>query len=379
MTRDLELGLETAPSLPAHRPVRRAALNVSLSLFCALAFTGLAACAPPPLVAQDVSFLVPLEQGRDFLPAATVLPRELFDHLPPLTVVDEPDALYAALSVVSVRLDACFREGATPGPCQPQVRLVLQPVFDEAGGVTTRDAAVHVFFSTSEAELVELVRTLPLLRSERGLAAPAGFSSPHPGFADQTWVKRLRERLLPLLGASRIVRITSMSVHASNLAWIFSGSDYAAGQPTDIVIPTLGGTLEDHVTSTGKDTAVEVTVDPASPSEPALMPVIAPGGLARATPAELSAAATSVKRLEDPATHNPGTVDCATCHVAALAHRALSKSGVTVDGDIAPSSAFDDTREPARLRLLLLAPAISPRVQRETALVRDDFAKRLEK
>ena len=350
-----------------------------MNLVRLLVLVPLLCCGPAPVIAQDVSFLVPLDQSRAFLSASMVLPRAQFDRLHPLTVVDEPDALYGALSVVAVRLDACFREGVMPGPCQPQVRLVLQPVFDEAGALTTRDAAVHLFFSTSEAELLTLVKAMSTLRTERRLSPPDTLTAPHPGFADAAWVKSLRSKLLPFLQAKALVRITSMSVHASNLAWIFAGSNLVDGQPSDISIPTLNAVTEDHVTSTGKEAALEVTIDPASPVEPSLTPVVAPGGLTRATPAELTAAASAVQRLEDPSSHNPGTVDCAACHVAALAQRALSKKSVTVSGSLGASSAYDDTRNLRAFGYFFSAPAISPRVQRETALVRDDFARHLEK
>ncbi|MBE2254352.1 MAG: hypothetical protein IAE78_32795 [Myxococcus sp.] len=338
----------------------------------------LLACGAPQVLTHDVSFLVPLSQSQSFLSAATVLPRWQFDRLHPLTVVDEPDALYGALSVVSVRLDACFREGATPGPCRPQVRLVLQPVFDDGpGGLTTRDAAVHLFFSTTEGELETLVRGLAALRTERRVAA-GDATAPHPGFSDAAFVKALRERLTPFLQPPALVRITSMSVHASNLAWVFSGADVVNGVTTDLDIPTLGAEHHDHVTSTGKDQAMEVTLDPGSRVEPALTTLVAPGGLARATPEALSAAALAVQRLEDPATHNPGTVDCASCHVAALAQRALVKAGQAVEGSPGASGAYDDTRNLRAFGYFFATPAVSPRVQRETALVRDDFARRLE-
>ena len=339
----------------------------------------LLACGPPPVLTQDVSFLVPLEQSRTFLPAATVLPRAHFDRLHPLTVVDEPDALYSALSVVAVRLDACFREGVMPGPCQPQVRLVLQPVFEEAKVLTTRDAAVHLFFSTTEAQLLTLLRSMSTLRAQKGISPPDALAAPHPGFADETFVRAMRAEMLPFVGAGELVRITSMSVHASNQAWIFAGSNLINGEPSDIAIPTLTGATEDHVTSTGSSGALEVTIDPESPMEPALMPVLASGGLSRATAEELAAAATSVQRLENPAAHNPGTVDCAACHVAALTQRALSKQGITVAGSLGASGAYDDTRNLRAFGYFFSAPAISPRVQRETAVVRDDFARRLEK
>lgn len=339
---------------------------------------GLVACAPPQLVTQDVAFLVPLGDARSTLPASLVLPRSAFDELHhPLTVVDEPDDLYRALAAVSVRLDACFQEGATPGPCQPQVRLVLQPVFDEAGGPTTRDAAVHVFFSATERQVLELARALATARTQRGLAVPAAVEAGHPGFADAAWRRALEEKLLPLLDPARLVRVTSMSVHASNQAWIFGGTDYVDGQAVRVGIPTLGAP-DAHVTSTGGTTALEVTIDPGSSVEAPLMPVIAPGGLARASPAELAAAARSVQRLEDPAVHNPATVDCATCHVAAIAQHAFVRQGVAIDASVPAGDAFADTRNLRAFGYFFRLPAVSPRVQREITLVRDDLTRRLE-
>lgn len=343
------------------------------------AVLGLIACAPPRPVTHDVAFLVPLEDARSVLPASRVLPRAAFDALHhPLTVVDEPDELYRALAAVSVRLDACFQEGTNPGPCQPQVRLVLQPVFDEATGPTTRDAAVHAFYAVTEAQVLAAARSLATARTQRGLSVPEQIEGPHPGFADATWRRALEEQLLPLLDPTRLVRVTSMSVHASNQAWVFEGADYVDGQPVRIAIPTLGGALDAHVTSTGGTGALEVTIDPGSSVEGPLMPVIAPGGLARATAAELAAAATSVERLENPAVHNPGTVDCATCHVAALAQRAFVGRGVALDASVPAPESFADTRNLRAFGYFFARPAVSPRAAREIALVRDDLTRRLE-
>lgn len=338
------------------------------------------ACGTPTHVeAQDIAFVVPLDAARSFLPASQVLPRAVFDHFEhPLTVVDEPDALYGALSTVTVRLDACFQEGASPGPCQPQVRLVLQPVFDEAGGPTTRDAAVHVFYSVSEAQVVELARALGKARGQHGLTVTPTVDDAHPGFARAAWVDAVRTLLSPLLTAERIVRVTSMSVHASNQAWIFAGNDYAASQPSRINIPTLTAAQDDHVTSTGGSAALEVTIDPGSSAESALMPIIAPNGIASATTAQVSAAAAAVQRLEDPAVHNPGTVDCATCHVAALTQRAFTQRSLGIDAAVAAPEVYGDTRNLRAFGYFFTRPAVSPRVQREIALVRDDFTRRLE-
>ncbi|MFZ5441915.1 MAG: hypothetical protein ACOZQL_18060 [Myxococcota bacterium] len=342
----------------------------------------LAACAPPALVDQDVSFLVPLPEARSFLPASGILPRSLFDRFQhPLTVVDEPDALYAALSTVAVRLDACFREGVDPSvACRPQVRLVLQPVFDSADGATTRDAAVHLFFSASEAEVVAAVRELSQLRVRLGVAMPGGLAGPHPGFDEPRWVEGVKKVLLPLLTPQRIVRATEMSVHASNQAWIFSGLEVAGETRTDIVIPTLGSELDGHVTSTGERAKLAITLGPSPVAEPALVTILASDLRDTASPADLAAAVAALGRIEDPAGHNPGTIDCGSCHVVATAKKFLLRDGLeaSADSSTAPSDAYADSRALRAFGYFFTAPAISPRVQRETALVRADLSRRLE-
>lgn len=351
-----------------------------LQTLMALGLFSLAACGSPPrAVVQDVAFLVPLVDARDFITAREVMPRALFDRLQPLTVSDEPDDLYSALAVVGLRLDACFQEGAPPSPCQAQVRLVFQPVFDDPmAGVTTRDAAVHVFFNTSPDEVVTAAKALIALRSEQKLNVEDALTGPHPGFADAVWKQKAKAAVSPLMNPERLVRMTSMGVHASGQAWVFSGIDISDGVPTDIQVPTLALTTEGHVTSTGGALAVEVTIDPGSTVEPSLTPVIAKGGLSQATPEQLAAAVTSVARLEDPSIHNPGTVDCATCHVAALTRLALESKGLTFQSPFTASAAFADTRNLRAFGYFFTQPALSPRLLREAALVRDDFNHRLE-
>jgi hypothetical protein len=331
-------------------------------------------------VNQDVAFLVPLARAGEFLPAAAVLPRPVFDRLHhPLTVVDEPDALYAALGAVSVRLDGCFREGGTGGTCRPQVRLVLQPVMTFESGLTTRDAAVHVFFSASEQEILGATSALAALRSERKLNLSSEVETPHPGFTDAEWTRRAKEILAPLLTASRLVRATEMGVHASNQAWIFAGLDLSSGVPADIRIPTLGEHTDGHVTSTGGTERTEITLDPFPTVESALARWVAPGGAAAATEEDRRAAAASVLRLEDPSVHDSGTVDCATCHAGSTARHALAASGTGLASPVQVPDAYLDTRNLRAFGYFFDKPSVSPRVQREIEAVRMDLTQRLEK
>lgn len=352
-----------------------------------LPLLALIGCAPPALVDQDVSLLVPLAAARSFLPAsgavgdgAALVSRELFDRLPPMTVVDEPDALYAALSTVGVRFDACFTEGRGQQTCRPQVRLVLQPVFDSADGATTRDTAIHLFFSVDEAQLKRAVRELSLLRTKTGVVVGEGLTGSHPGFEQAAWVDGAKAILVPLLRAERVVRVTSMDVHASNQAWIFSGFEVSGGTFTPIVVPTLSPAVDAHVTSTGGRDSIAITLDPLPVAEPTLPTVLQASARMQASGEDLAAAVAGLLRLEDPTAHNPGTVDCASCHVAATArwHLVNQAPSVSADSPIAVSEVYADSRAMRAFGYFFQAPALSPRVQRETAAVRADFSHRLE-
>ena len=337
----------------------------------------LAGCGPTPTpVVQDAAFLVPLSQARSFIPGREVLPRVLFDRGHALTVTDEPADLYEALGTVGVRLDPCFREGLA-GECQPQLRLVLQPVFDEAGTPTTRDAALHLFFRGTKEEVLTVVQAIALARGERGIDASGHPTVSHPGFGDQAFRTRVKSALRPFLSADRLVRVTMMGVHASNEAWMFSGLDLTSGSPVDIPLPTLAPAHEHHVTSTGRLLALEVTLDPAPVAEPAIAPVVAPGGLEASTAEQREAAAAALRRLEDPAQHNPGTVDCASCHVAALSRAHLERAGVAFPGTGHLAPVYQDTRNLRAFGYLFTEPAASPRLLRESDEVLDAVTKAL--
>lgn len=284
------------------------------------------------------------------LPGAQVLPRELFDQLHPLTVVDEPDALFGALAVVGLRADPCFIEGATSSPCRPQLRLVLQPVFQAPEGVTTRDAAVHLFFEVDAPTLLEHVQEVARLRARFG----GLFERPEARAAFTSRVKALAIR-------ARLSKVTQMSVHASNEAWIFGGFALDGATLVQQRLPTLEK-KEHHVSSTGATRTLTATLIPRSVIEPEFSQAMTEG---RRDDTGLSAA---LDRLESATGHNPGTVDCGACHLASTARWHWAASGAPVDGTGAPIDAsYADSRNLRALGYFFTQPAISPRVRRETA------------
>ncbi len=313
---------------------------------------------PPTLAAADVTFLVQPGDAAGFSAQGeggygTLLPRAIFDQLEPLTRTDEPDALYAHLDVVGVRLDPCFREGQGEAPCQSQVRLVLQPVFEEDGAPISRDATVHLFYEVPIEELRALATSLAALREARGGGETIGA---HVA-PDEAAV-----RVLPRVGAERLRRVTFVAVHASGQAWTFGGFE-VRGEGLEEIEPFSVGTHEQHLTSTGGTALLDATILPTPTVEPEAarwLSAAERGEMDAATQAEARA---GLRRLLDPTAHNPGTVDCASCHMAtpALYFAEPGTSGVP--------AAYADSQNQRMLGFFGRVASISPRVEAETDAV----------
>lgn len=343
-----------------------------------LAFALLTAVAPAcddaattpwqPVSRADTTFLLPLTSP---LTAATegrhgiLVPRAHFDAITrhePLTRTDEPDALYDNLRVVAVRLDPCFVEARQVKDCPSQVRLVLQPTFAN----TTRDAALHAFYSVPRKDLRALAQDLLALRT-RASAAPGDTIASHPA------PDAAAALVLKHIGQDRLTRITHMSVHASNEAWVFAGFDIdpETGRRADLFVP--GGVetpahdfrFEQHLTSTGTDGELAASLIPDPVIEPDIAAFLDERRRDSLTAESRAAALAAFDRLLDPARHDPGTVDCASCHIASAATHFVTRIETSLP------SAYDDTKNQRMLGYYFDAPAVSPRVIAETDLVVD--------
>ncbi len=360
-----------------------------------LAMVAFSACrpeAPKDVFLHDVSIVWPLPATPDraaddgFLTAAwpaaygELLPHAVFDGLPHLTRVDEPHEVLDNLVVVAARLDPCFREGGPQASCQPNVRLVFQPlVLDEQGNASARDAAVHAFYNArSRDDVLALIADLARDREQAGQPhIPLGL---HPLAHDTAGRRKLRERLAPLLGEKRLVRVTTTDVHADNSAWTFQGFNRGSdGQLTPMVIGGLD-TTEQHVLSLSTP-ALRIQVSPRAAQADDFSLLLDEADASQATLAQRQAAYDAAARIENPTHHDPGTTDCASCHVAAVArHRAAAQEPLAVSpGAYASASRslettgdFSNPRVVRAFGYRFGELFISPRVVHETAQVADD-------
>ena len=380
-------GVDRCAWLVEASPVRRALLLIGLFV---ASIVGLVACrATPPVEMVDVTPVWPLLSLPDLDAAGyihatsqgahgVVFPRRVFDSVPALTRVDEPDAIYQNLVVVGARIDPCFQEG-DPAPCEASVRLVLQPLLPEAANsdvLEARDASIHAFYVVSDVK--EILTAIAALASARADAALDG-TGPlrvNPLLEDDAGRIAARDAILKVIGEDRLVRVTSMGVHGDNTAWSFSGFSVAdIGKFTN---PEQ--VFEQHVLSVGGRGAIEARVEPPLPGPESYSLLLEDTAARAATLAERQAAFDSAARIENPALYNSGTLDCVSCHLTAVAraaaiHReflAPSPDAFTSEHrDLSVSDAFRDTEVVHNLAYRLNVLALSPRLIHESAVAAD--------
>lgn len=281
---------------------------------------------------NDISLLLPLprngEESLMWSPRTQggqgpLLPGSVFSVLPRITMDLDQQSLYEKyLKVVSIRLDPCFHEGAAPAPCQRQIRLVWQPLVFEGGAWTTLDAAMHTFYVLNDSEWQQL---LAALAPANGRSPTAGLPlQMHPilareGFRGPFW-QRLAPILLKSIGERRLVRATAMVVNPLGTVWFFTGVNVASGKTAAIPIPRIGDATQGFFANSERDDVTEfrAAMSPAPEEEPLFKALLKNSRAARVnlSPAELQAAARSALQMENPRLHNPGTMDCASCHAA---------------------------------------------------------------
>jgi hypothetical protein len=286
---------------------------------------------------NDVSLLFPLpasenELAAGLLAASTqgergqLLPESLYQGVGPIAGStgdglpgSQPVARYEDLRIVALRLDPCFASLQPPADgegCQNQLRLIAQ----EVGEGGAEDSALHLFYSVSRQELVDLARDIGQLRERYAPGKRLGKLAPHPVMLEQGlaggMAEGVRQLVLAHAGLENLTRITRMSAIGGPF-WDFSGFDVKDGAAVSFAIPTLNGATEQTFDRNfGGVESVQPEATPASGSPDdfiRLMTVSTATGLSEA---ERTSSLTSLLRVENPAHHSPDTIDCVTCHIA---------------------------------------------------------------
>jgi hypothetical protein len=276
--------------------------------------TDLSILFPLPATTAELDGLIAAgDQGA----SGVVLPTAVFDQMPQLSFFfsDKPSE-YAALRAVSARLDPCFKSELA-GTCEPQLRLVLQPMVQSDGQLMADDAAVHVFYSVSDAEFTGLLGAMTRAQSADDASGPL---TVHPAMASEGLsgpaAQSIKEAMLVFAGEERLVRATFMQLGGQGNVWEFGGFEIDAGTLTPLAIAGSAEISQRFENNTFHDL----------PNfHGAVVPVIPPDDFSvfyesdtagPMTDDALQGAYTSALRTENPTIHTADSVACVQCHTA---------------------------------------------------------------
>lgn len=280
---------------------------------------------------NDVSILFPLPMQNQFnqlwgtefkTQSGVLLPEVYFSKLPILAFKPNAD-IKNNIKVIGLRIDPCVNEQTGPVKCEKQLRLIWQPLSIEQNTVTTLDAAIHTFYSLTDIEFSEIIELLKKLNSNypNRLTAQT-FLQLNPILKSEgltgNYFTSLTKIIEKYVSETNLTRMTFVQIAGGENVWIFGGFDIQKNQSIPIQIPRVNSETQSFINSAGP------------------MPFWFKGGLLpepkqannlnillkdsrKLTPeneTEIIAATRSAFQFENPKLHNPGTVDCASCHVA---------------------------------------------------------------
>lgn len=312
---------------------------------------------------NDVSVLLPLAASSSefatYLSATSagangpLFPSALF-------MADEDDGgiSYDALRVVAFRFDPCFAQLGPitdPAACNDQLRLVFQPLTFTGGATVADDAAVHVSYSITRAQLLAAVTEVVAARTQYS-TADLGPVAVHPIVASQGLDGPLAQSLLAIVAkyadGTKIERYTSFLADTgtsggsgidvangsgvpigTDVFWEFHGFNVTGSVATALQIPTLGATIG---ISLNVSTSPLESLFGESTSSTDNIEVLASADQATAAmPAVRQAAFDAALRVENPTMSSPNTIDCLTCHMAEPARVLVGEPmfGMTPLGD----------------------------------------------
>lgn len=255
-----------------------------------------------------------------------LLPLYAYDVLPALSNGGNR-ALYPQLRVVAANLDPCFPDPSVAEErCRHQIRLVLQPLREADGAVTTDDVTLHAFYEMPRAEFVELVRAV---RRLDGTLSEADWSelqrSPigvHPvlrreGPASAYW-RGLDAALLAHAGAGNLVKVTFSALRGTGMGWQMGGFDYQGEHATEIEVPEANAFRQELINGATDGASFAVSVEPRTVFSDRIEALFrSESARSRATSAEVRAAYAQALRFDNPeGGAHPGNMDCASCHIA---------------------------------------------------------------
>jgi len=263
---------------------------------------------PLPPRSDSPGWLAPLSEGT----RGPLLPRAIFDAIPGFPVVPADGLSFTRMRVLAARFDPC---GGPRGACEPQLRLVMQPM--NTG--TARDSALHVFYKLTETEFAKVYARLVALKE----LAPEATGRPlevHPALVAQgmegAYATALNELILSFAGEQNLSRMTFfLRAPPTNEVWFFGGFDVADGVTTEMDIAGIGKSEQRVIHTPGADGSdFDFLPTGDEPEDGSVLRSVAARDAASAD--ERRASFASYLRVENPKRRTVEELSCAACHVS---------------------------------------------------------------
>lgn len=284
---------------------------------------------------NDVSILYPLPSSAiddgamihlsDIGRGGFLIPVRYLDKIPALSQFQNQVDERRSLRVVAFRIDPCFADSFVT--CRRQIRLTWQPIVRLAdGSVSTIDAALHSFYDLTTEEFSSLLDELLQIRRRHGFMSRGLALQVHPVLRAQglngPFAKSLKQLILKYAGDDNITKLTFMVVRGPGIFWGFGGYDIDAyGRVTQIEIPRMGSLIVNQSfvnQSQMGDDFIKAIMSP-TPVEGERLDILIKGSRLVQTGIgedEIVSALRAAHSIENPRRHNPGTMDCVSCHIA---------------------------------------------------------------
>lgn len=299
--------------------------------FLTLLFTSRLFAIETNLDLSDVSILFPLPKTESWnqLPSGKspakfgeLLPLSIFKQLPQLLSLAPNERIYSAMHVVGVRVDPCFHEGPTPLKCHAQIRMVWQPLADDAGETSTFDAAIHTFYDLTTDEFKDLLNSLQQHKSSHTQSTefkPLGINPILKSAGlESDYYKNLIKIIFQFTGEKKLSRVTFMQLFMNGNIWEFGGFDISNSSLKPINIPRINAFTQKFKNSASPRPIWFNGGMAPEPQDVENLNILTRDSrvLAPQNEAEIIEATKSAFKFENPTLHNPGTVDCVSCHIA---------------------------------------------------------------
>ena len=274
---------------------------------------------PLPATAADDALLHADAKGA----RGVLVPDYAWSSLPALASEKNADLL-PRLRLVAANVDPCFPSGVDGkvddqggSLCRKQVRLIFQPVRDDdRGQLTTDDVTVHTFYEMDAPTFEALARALVAARGSASLGDEAIDVHPLMKAGGTDYARTIQTTLLAYAGASNLAKVTYLALRGGGIGWQMGGVDFVGTKGTDMTVPETKVTREELINN-GAAGDFASTVDPPTKFSTGLGVLLDSAKARTASDADVRTAFQMALRIDNPDTDlNPGTVDCASCHLA---------------------------------------------------------------